>query len=146
MVYRVLLTIGILLFLVASVILKQSLAFVAGSERATGTVIKLEAFSGDGGDSYAPVFKIVTSKNQEIIYRHSISTSPASWDIGQQATFLYDPVHPSDVRLSTYFGVFNWSIVLMGAAVFLLTTGGSYFLLRRYLQVPCLDEKGDHVI
>lgn len=146
MFYRILLAIGILLLLVASVILKQSLAFVAGSEHATGTVIRLEASSGDSDDSYAPVFRIITKENQEIIYTHDISTSPPSWDIGEQATFLYDPVQPAAVRLSTYFGVFSWSIVLMGAAVFLMTIGGSYFLLRRYLKISWQDEKGNHVI
>lgn len=146
MFYRILLILGIALLLIASVILKQSLAFVARSERAIGTVTELEAFSDDEDDALSPVFKIITKDNQEIIYRHNFSTSPPSWDIGEQATFLYDPLHPAAVRLSTYFGVFGWSVVLMGLAVFLMTIGGSYFLLRRYLKISWLDEKGNHVI
>lgn len=118
---------------IAFVILNRSLGFVRQSERAVGVVTKMDTITGgDAGTTYAPVFMLIAQNGQQIIYSYPASSSPPSWHVGEKAMFLYDPKEPSSVRMYTYFGVFNWSIVLMGCAVFLTTFGGGYFWLRRY--------------
>ncbi|MCV9928664.1 DUF3592 domain-containing protein [Flavobacterium sp. LS1R49] len=134
MLYKISLAIGILLSLVSLFILKESLTFIKKSERAEGTVIGFEEISGDGGSSYSPIFKIKTKDNQEITYTHTSSTSPPSWDIGEKATFLYKSNDPDSARILTYFGVFSWSIVLMGIAIPLIVIGSSYHFLKAYLR------------
>ena len=118
---------------ISLVILNRSLRFVRQSERAIGVVTKMDTLTGgDVGTTYAPVFMLTAKNGQQITYSYHSSSSPPSWHIGEKAIFLYDPKDLSSVRIYTYFGVFSWSIVLMGCAVFLTTFGGGYFWLRRH--------------
>lgn len=130
--YRVYLITGIILLFISLAQVNDSLRFVRRSERIAGTVTAMDTLDGsDAGITYAPVFTITTLRNQKIIYRHHAASSPPSWAIGEQTTFLYDPKDLS-VRMYDYFSLFSWGIVLMGAGVFLFTLGGAYFWLR-----PC---------
>ncbi|SHE52968.1 DUF3592 domain-containing protein [Pedobacter caeni] len=132
--YRISLVAGIILLIVSLFILKESLAFVAHSERAIGVVIEIEKISIDDGPSYSPVFQIITKNNEEIVYRHLHSSNPPGWTIGEKATFLYAPDDPDgSVRIFTYFGLFSWTIILMAFAIPLTIVGGSYIWFERYL-------------
>jgi hypothetical protein len=128
--YKLSLVAGIILLVVSLYILKDSLAFINKSERATGVVTMLQS----DGEAYTPVFAIKTKNNEEITYVHNAATSPPSWDIGEKATFLYNPGDPHSVRMFTYFGVFSWTIVLSALAAFLITMGSAYLLLKRHLR------------
>jgi hypothetical protein len=130
MVYRLSFIAGIILLIVSLFILRDSLAFIEKSERATGAVTMLQS----DGEAYTPVFHIKTKSNEEITYVHTSATSPPSWEIGETATFLYDPGDPHSARMFTYFGVFSWTIVLSALATFFITIGSGYYLLRRYLN------------
>lgn len=132
--YTVTLAIGIVLLIISLTKLKDSLAFLRNSERATGTVIELERINGSDGDTYKPIFKFKTSLNQETIYRHISSSDPPSWKIGDEATIAYDPSSPSEARLLTYFGTFSWTIVLMAVAMPLIVIGGGYHLSQIVLK------------
>lgn len=133
MAYKISLIIGIILFVISVLILKETLVFLEKSERAVGTVTRFEEVSTDG-ITYTPIFKIKTKDNQEITYTHTSSANPPSWDIGEQATFFYDPNNLNSIRISTYFGVFSWSIVLMAIAIPLIIVGISYYVLNPYLH------------
>jgi hypothetical protein len=126
---------GCILLAVSLYKLKDTLEFLEKSDRAPGVVTRLEELSGgDTGTSYSPVFKIKTKDNQEFTYFHTSSTNPPSWDIGEQAMFVYDPRDPNSARMLTYFGVFSWTIVFMGFGVFLMTMAIGQYLLENYLQ------------
>lgn len=125
---------GICLLLVALYILKGSLDFIDKSERAVGKVTGWSESSGDGGITYAPVFTIVTRSGHEIYYTHTVTSAPPSWEMGEEADFLYDPADADSARILTYFGLFSWSIVLLGVAAFLITYGGVFCMLRAYLR------------
>ena len=125
---------GICLLLVALYILKGSLDFIDKSERAVGKVTGWSEISGDGGIAYAPVFTILTRSGHEIYYTHTSASAPPSWEMGEEAEFLYDPADADSARILTYFGLFSWSIVLLGAATFLITYGGAFYILSAYLR------------
>jgi hypothetical protein len=136
MLYRCFLLTGIILLFSSLYHLKQSIDFVKRSEKTIGTVIEMVAVSGDGGATYTPIFTLRTKNNQQITYRHSVSSAPPSWKIGQQATFLYDPANPHSARMVGYFWIFNWTIIFMVAALPLIIIGGGYCLVRSRLGLP----------
>lgn len=116
---------GILLMAASLYKLNQSLDFIRNSERATGTVTSLEMNDG----AYSPVFTVRTKDGTALIYHHAASTKPASWQVGEEAVFLYDPAEPGSLRLMRYFWIFNWSIILMALAVpFIIGSVGYYWL------------------
>ncbi|MBV7530388.1 DUF3592 domain-containing protein [Chitinophaga sp. sic0106] len=123
--YKLYLLTGLILLGIAFYVGQQSIAFIRNSERVTGTVIKLELSDG----AYSPVFSIISSSGNEIIYHHPAASNPASWEIGETATFLNDPHHRSSPRMMRYFWIFNWSLVCIGIAIPLIIVGGGYFVL-----------------
>jgi hypothetical protein len=134
MYYRIALIFGIILLFVSLFILSESLTFLKNSETATGTVTKLELLSDSDGDTYRPVFAIQTKNNQIFIYKHTSSSSPASWKVGEKATFAYDPNDPGSARIFTYFGVFSWTIVLLCISIYLIVIGAGYQLSKQFLR------------
>lgn len=130
--YKLCLLTGLLLLAASLYKLKETLDFIRNSEQATGTVTVLELHDG----SYSPVFVITTKDGRQLNYHHAASSKPASWEVGEQAVFLYDPGDPDSVRMMRYFWIFNWSIVLMAAGIPLIITGAGYYWLRRLVAMP----------
>ena len=124
--YKLLLLTGFILLSLSVYKLKQSVDFINKSEQTTGTVTFLEESDG----AYSPVFAVKTKDNGEIIYHHPAATNPASWAVGEEATFLYDPEAPHSATMIGYFWLFSWAIVFMAIAIPLLIIGGGYLLLN----------------
>ncbi|WP_316834840.1 hypothetical protein [Pedobacter nutrimenti] len=74
--------------------------------------------------------KIAFVKNSERVERR---VSELKENI-QDGDTLYPPGKPEEARPMTYFGLFNWIILLMGLGMALTITGLGYFLLRGYLN------------
>lgn len=121
---------GILLLSISLFKWKQSIEFINVGERAIGTVISMEEDDG----AFSPVFIIETRQQEQVVYHHPVSTSPPSWEVGEEAIFLYDPVNPQEVKMMNYFGLFNWAIVFMGLAIPPIIIGGGYFLFRPLIR------------
>lgn len=134
MFYSITLTIGLILLVVSLFIFKESLEFIKRSERAIATVIELVAIKDSDGTTYKPVFKFKSRHNQEIIYRHIVSSSPANWYVGEEATIAYEPGDPMEAKLLTYFGVFRWTIILMAISMPLIVIGGGYYVAQSFLK------------
>ena len=131
--YRIILITGLAAFICSLLTLQRSIRFVDQSNEAIGVVVKFDTLSGgDVGTSYSPVFRIMTSDHQQIIYSQNSSSSTPGWKMGKKALFLYDRQDPKSVKMYNYFGLFSWSIVLMALAILLITFGGGYFCLRRH--------------
>ncbi|MGO4293005.1 hypothetical protein [Chitinophaga sp. RAB17] len=132
MLYKLYLLAGLILLAVSLYILKQSVDFIGRSERAIGTVTSLEEID----DAYSPVFTVKTKENGEVIYHHPTSSKPASWDVGEEATFLYDTENPRSVRMMGYFWLFNWTIISMATAIPLIIVGAGYYFLSPLTRWP----------
>ncbi|RBL89889.1 DUF3592 domain-containing protein [Chitinophaga flava] len=129
--YKLSLLTGLILLAVSLYKLKQSIDFIGRSERAMGIVISLEE---DGDGAYSPVF-VVKTKEDEIIYHHSVANSPATWHIGEEAIFLYDPGNPGSVTMMGYFWLFNWTIFSIAIAIPLIIFGLSYYLINPLMRL-----------
>jgi hypothetical protein len=134
MFYSISLAIGLILLVISLFIFKESLGFIKRSERAIATVIELVEIKDSEGATYKPVFKFRSRYNQEIIYRHIVSSSPARWYVGEETTIAYDPVDPTVAKLLTYFGIFRWTIILMAIAMPLIVIGGGYYVAQSFLK------------
>ncbi|WP_346317713.1 DUF3592 domain-containing protein [Chitinophaga sp. YIM B06452] len=130
--YRLFLLTGVILFAISLYKLKQSVDFINRSERAIGTVTSLHEIDG----AYSPVFTVKTKDNAQVIYHHASATNPSSWDIGEEAMFLYDPGDPRSVAMMSYFWLFNWAILFMGIAIPLIILGAGYYMIRPVIQMP----------
>ncbi|MET0461620.1 MAG: DUF3592 domain-containing protein [Chitinophagaceae bacterium] len=132
--YTLTLIVGLVLLAISLFLLRESLAFLRSSERAIGTVIELKSISDSDGTTYKPVFRFKTNLGEEIVYTHHSSSNPPGWDIGDKATFAYDAGNPSVARLMTYFGTFNWTVILMSIAMPMIVIGGGYHLSQYVLK------------
>jgi hypothetical protein len=132
--YSVTLIAGIIILVISLFLLKEALVFLRTSERAIGTVIKLEKINNSDGDTFKPIFKFKTNLNQEIIYSHIASSNPPAWSIGEEATIAYNSNNPSSAKLLTYFGSFGYTIVVMAIAMPLIVIGGGYHIAQLYLK------------
>lgn len=124
--YKLYLLTGLILLVISLSLLKQTINFIGKSEKAIGTVVSLEADDG----AYSPVFEIKIKEHLPVVYELPAASNPPAWDIREQATFLYDRENPEEVRMMSYFWLFNWTIVLMALAIPLLIVGGGYFILQ----------------
>jgi len=138
MLYKLLLLTGLILFSISIYHLKESIAFIDRGERALGTVTLLDE---DDEGSYTPVFTIKTNEGMEVFYRHPASTNPPSWHVGDQATFIYDPINPRSAKLMGYFWLFNWAIVFMAMAVPLIIIGVGHLVLN-----PAIRAKNEEIV
>lgn len=131
--YTIALTIGIIIFITSLFLFKKSIDFIRNGNRTTATVIELEKISDGEGTTYKPIFKFKTFTNQEIIYKHHSSSSPASFDIGEEVSIVYNTDNPNNAKILTYFGSFIWTIVLMSISMPLIVIGGGYFITKQFL-------------
>lgn len=127
--YSITFIIGIVFLSFSVSYIRKAISFVNKSEKAVGVVTSVVKESdNDGGYTYRPIFTFQTGRNQEVTYRHTVTSSPASWKEGEEATIIYNPDNPKEARLYTYFGVFGTAVVLMAIAMPFLVIGGGYFL------------------
>lgn len=130
--YKLYLLTGFILLTASLYKLKQSIDFVGRSERTIGIVTSLEDIDG----AYSPVFTVKTKEHGQIIYHHAAASHPATWDIGEEAVFLYDPANPHSATMMSYFWLFNWAILFLAVAIPLIIVGAGYYLLGPLIRLP----------
>lgn len=132
-IHLIFIAVGALLLVVALRSLKSRLAFMKNSERAVGTVVRLGEKTEDDGVYYYPVFDIRTRRNEIITYKDKTGSSPAKWQIGETAAFIFHPDRPDMIWFLSYRTLFWRPLMLLAVAVDLLLIGGGYFLFRACL-------------
>lgn len=133
--YTITLIVGAILFIAASKFLKDRLAFLKSGERTVATVIELErSSSSDGGYTYKPIFKFSTHKKEEVVYTGYFSSSPAGWNVGEEAGVVYNADNPEEVKVLTYFGTFGLPLILFCISLPFLLIGGGYFVAQHFFK------------
>ncbi len=128
--YNTALIAGIMLLIVACFTLNHSLTFLRSGEKAVGTVIRFEKSTDTENKSVTPIFQFTARDNRQYTFRHFISTNPPAWDIGEKSTIIYNPADPTQAKLLTYFGVFNWTIECVAFGLPLIVFGGGKHIAR----------------
>lgn len=132
--YSITLIIGGVLALISLLLFNESLKFLKTTERAIGTVIELQEIKDSDGTTYKPVFRFKTLTNEEVIFKSSTSSSPSSWDVGDETLVAYPVKDPSKAKTVTYFGIFGWSIILMAIGLPFIVIGGGFYLAQQFLK------------
>ncbi|MGH3116925.1 MAG: DUF3592 domain-containing protein [Gaiellales bacterium] len=145
------LVLGVVFLVVAAVTLVLTLRFVAGAERATGTVIDLSRETDSEGEVvFYPVVSFTTAEGRTLEFRSS-SGSSFPPQPGDRVEVLYDPDDPKDARLSGFFDLWGLPIVFgfIGAVasfvsvVFLRRTRGPSKADAAWLRAHGLRVRGD---
>jgi len=133
--YNIALLLGIGLLITSIIIIRNRLAFIRQGEKTIATVITVKKEKdSDGGSTYRPVFRFKTSSGQEMTFESPYTSSPAAYEVGEDATLTYDPSDPSNVKIYSYFGVFGLAAILMALAMALIVIGGGYHLANMVLD------------
>jgi len=67
----------------------------------TGTVIRLDESSGDGGTTYSPVFQYEVN-GQIYEFESQNASSPPTHRVGEQDTIYYDPANPQNAQIDSF--------------------------------------------
>ena len=136
-----LLTSIILLGLAAYFYTKQE-NFIETSIKTSGVVIGLEestsSSSSSSSISYAPTVKYQDAEGNEYVFTSNISSSPPSYDVGEEVIIMYNPNNPSDAQIKSIFG--QWIIVWILGGI-----GGIHFItlrIRKKKKIQYLKDYG----
>jgi hypothetical protein len=120
---RVCLFFGVGLLVACTATFVHTERFVAGAERATGTVIDLSRETdSEGTVTFNPVVRFTTADGRTVQFVSSSgSSSPA--EVGDSVDVLYDPDDPRDAQLSGFFDLWLFPLVFGGLGIAFTTVG-----------------------
>ena len=95
-----------------------------------GVVVDLIKISSDDGYSYKPVFEYFDKNNNLISFESEISSSPATYKIGEKVSIIYSK-DSNERKIVSYWGLYRWTIILLVIACPFLIIGGGYFLYSK---------------
>lgn len=126
--------VGVVALIVGAVLLVRTAQFVARAEHATGTVIDLSRETdSEGQDIFYPVVRFTTADGDEIEFKSSSGSAPASESPGDRVDVLYDPNDPNDAQLGGFFHLWLFTIIpfAIGAAFIVVA-----WFVRRHAPRP----------
>jgi hypothetical protein len=100
---------------------------------ANGSVVQMiSSEDSDGGVTYAPVIEYRV-QGRTYTYKSSNYTNPPAYHMGQQVEMVYDPAHPDQARINTFFELWLVPILLVpcGLGSGGLTIFSMFVMLRR---------------
>jgi Protein of unknown function (DUF3592) len=133
--------IGLAMLVGAFFLYKNTSEFVSSATVVEGEVVDFETHRSDGSTMYAPVVNFYTKDNAPHQFVSSVSSNPASYDIGEKVEVLYTESNPQDAQINGVFSLYLGTIILsfIGGIFFLI--GGGMILAgslqnktRAYLQ------------
>ncbi len=135
MIHALLLLVGLLLMGIACWQFRQTMNLLKNGERAKARVLELVPVrDSDGGTNYRPLFEFVTKASEVKRWEYNVSSSPPSWEVGEEADVVYNPDKPGQARLIGYWGLFIGTIVLAAVAAPCIIIGGGYFVYLAALK------------
>lgn len=133
--------IGLAMLVGAFFLYQNTSEFVSTAIVAEGEVVDFETHKSDGSTMYAPVVNFRTQDDASYQFVSSVSSNPASYDIGEKVEVLYSQANPQDAQINGVVSLYLGAIILsvMGGVFFLI--GGGIILVgyfknknRDYLQ------------
>ncbi|TYZ06737.1 DUF3592 domain-containing protein [Hymenobacter lutimineralis] len=125
---------GLLLLVYTVNKVQEQVDFLKSGQSTVAKVFKLETVEGDDGVvQYKPIFVYRTPSGEPFIYTDYFASRPASWQIGDAAHIVYNPLEPQQAKILTVFEVFGSSAPLLVLAVALMVVGGGYVWAERFL-------------
>jgi hypothetical protein len=84
---------------------------------AHGQVIRLQASLDSKGTSYYPVVEYMTHDGKMATFTSRVGSSPPSFRVGEEVGVIYDPDHPEDAYIRTFWQFWGLSVLMLGLGV-----------------------------
>lgn len=112
--------------------------FRQSAATASGTVIELveRVSHSDEGTSvvYAPRVQFRTSAGEERIFLSDTGSNPPAFAPGDPVEVLYNPDHPADARLNTFWQLWLGPVICVGIGIVFLVFATGFFILLAFLN------------
>lgn len=137
--------VGLTMLTIASFVFKSSLDFIENSKVTEGIVIDLLSVQSSGSNNrsttYAPLVQFTDNKGGQFEFVSSISSSPASYDIGENVEVIYHSKQPKEAKIKGFFAIWGLETIMgsVGAIFFcigfaLLFSDQKKKSIRKYLR------------
>lgn len=109
---------------------ESTIELINNGIKTSGKVIDLIEISDSDGSTYKPVFKFTDKTGAEITFKSSVSSSPASYKIGDSVKIIYSKDN-DERKIVSFWGLYRWTILCLSFAAPLMIIGGGYLLYSR---------------
>ncbi|PXY02920.1 DUF3592 domain-containing protein [Marinifilum breve] len=116
--------VGLIVLTGSFIVSMNRYAFVKASIKTEGEVVELVSVRSSSTTSssttYAPCICFFDEHGRLVEFVSSISSSPASYDVGERVEIIYDPEAPEEARVNGFFHIWGLASVsgLFGAIFF----------------------------
>lgn len=123
--------------------------FVDRAEVAPGVVIELlHTRDRDGDVLYRPLVGYQTAGGALVEFASTFESHPPAYEVGEKVTVLYDPTHPDEARLRSFFSLWGIAAVFgtLGSVFFLGGAGAGLWVHWQMRRQQRLRACGDLVL
>jgi hypothetical protein len=107
----VMLAVGLTMLTLALGIAGWVLWFRSNSQSVMGTVVAEVLTPYSDGNAYCPVVQYTTRNGQTLEHYSNICAWPATYQVGDEVRMYYNPLNPTSVQMSNFFG--TWFMPLL---------------------------------
>ncbi len=131
-IYGALFYVGLLLFVFALWNLQQIKRLMNNGIKTEAIVINLiQSRNSDGDVLFKPVFEYSDVFNKTHVFKSYVSSSPATYSVGEQVAVIYDPMDFRNVRVISFWDLYRLFVLMLCVSTPLLIIGGSYILYEK---------------
>lgn len=124
--YGALFAIGVFLAYTAYGQLQKTHHLLSNGIKTTATVTEFVVTRGENNNMYAPVFEYTDRRLEVRTYTSKIKSYPAPYKIGEKVKIVYDKKKMDDMKIISFWGLYNGSVILFMIAGPFLVIGGAY--------------------
>lgn len=128
-VYALVFVVGCALLALAYWQFQKTEKLLLTGKKSEAQVVKMNTHRDNDGDlMYTPVFEYTDENHQPHTYTYEVSSSPATWDVGEKADVVYNPANDKEIKIVTYWGLYRWVTIPLIVGVSLIIISIGYYL------------------
>ena len=132
--YMGLLCLGVILLYYAYQQYTKTTKLMSHGVKTTATVSDLIEIDGDdGGYTYKAVFEFMDYDQNSYQLTSNVRSNPPMHKLGDRVKVIYNAKDPEEVKVVSFWGLYQWSVILSCIACPLIIIGGGYLMYARGL-------------
>jgi len=128
-----LLFLGLILLYYAYQNYTKTTNLISHGVKTTATVSNLIQVNSDDGYTYKAVFEFMDRNENSYQLTSTVSSNPPMYKVGERVKVVYNAKDPEEVKVVSFWGLYQWSVVLLCVACPLIIIGGGYLMYARGL-------------
>ena len=128
-----LLCLGLILLYFAFQHYTKTANLISHGIKTTATVASLIKIDSDDSYTFKPVFEFTDRNNSSYQFTSLVSSNPPMHKVGDRVKIVYNAKDPEEAKVVSFWGLYQWSVVLFCIACPLIIIGGGYLLYARGL-------------